>query len=82
MTGNRRHAPAPRIPSFGQGIGEGIRISRSPEPYFSDDDDSDEELSDALSRLDSVTVVDNGVPLSSGTHLLPFPLMSVLTAEL
>jgi len=80
MTGNRRHAPAPRIPSFGQGIGEGIRISRSPEPYFSDDDDSDEELSDALSRLDSVTVVDNGVPLASGTHLLPFSLMSVLTA--
>jgi LIM domain kinase 1 len=82
MTGNRRHAPAPRIPSFGQGIGEGIRISRSPEPYFSDDDDSDEELSEALSRLDSVTVVDNGVPLSSGTHILPFPLVSVLTADI
>ena len=80
MTGNRRHAPAPRIPSFGQGIGEGIRISRS-EPYFSDDDGSDEELSEALSRLDSVTVVDNGVPLSSGTHFLPFLLISVLTAE-
>jgi LIM domain kinase 1 len=82
MTGNRRHAPAPRIPSFGQGVGEGIRISRSPEPYFSDDDDSDEELSDALSRLDSVTVVDNGVLLTSGTHLLTFSLMSVLTAEI
>ena len=68
MTGNRRHSSAPRIPSFGQGIGEGIRMSRSPEP-LSDDDESDEELSDALSRLESVTVVDNGVPLQSGTHL-------------
>ncbi|KAH9993034.1 kinase-like domain-containing protein [Russula vinacea] len=64
MTGNRRHSSAPRIPSFGQGIGEGIRMSRSPEP-LSDDDESDEELSDALSRLESVTVVDNGVPLQS-----------------
>jgi LIM domain kinase 1 len=75
MTGNRRHPPAPRIPSFGQGIGEGIRISRSPEPYLSDDDESDEELSDALSRLESVTVVDNGVLLPSGVHptSLPFP---------
>ncbi len=77
MTGNRRHTPAPRIPSFGQGIGEAIRTSRSPEPYFSDDDgDSDDELSDALSRLDSVTVVDNGVPLASGVHTLPLPLTS------
>ena len=82
MTGNARHTSAPRIPSFGQGIGEGIRISRSPEPYFSDDDDSDEELSDALSRLESVTVVDNGVLLTSGKHLLTFPLVSVLTADI
>jgi len=77
MTGNRRHTPAPRIPGFGHGIGEAIRISRSPdsEPYFSDDDDdSGEELSDALSRLDSVNVVDNGIPLASGTHTHPFPL--------
>ncbi|KAI0289652.1 kinase-like protein [Russula brevipes] len=63
MTGNRRHPPAPRIPSFGQGIGSGIRMSTSPEPYLSDE--SDEELSDALSRLESVTVVSNGVPLGS-----------------
>jgi len=74
MTGNRCHTPAPRVPSFGQGIGEAIHISRSPdpEPYFSDDgDDSDEELSDALNQLDGVTVVDNGVPLASVR--IPFP---------
>lgn len=72
MTGNRRHPPAPRIPSFGQGIGSGIRMSTSPEPYLSDDE-SDEELSDALSRLESITVVSNGVPLGSGTHPPPTP---------
>jgi len=64
MTGDRRHPPAPRIPSFGQGIGENIRINTSPEPYLSGGD-SDEELSDALSRLESVTIVENGVPLGS-----------------
>ena len=62
MTGDRRHPSAPRIPSFG----EGIRVSTSPEPYTSEGE-SDEELSDALSRLESVTVVENGVPLASGT---------------
>ena len=67
MTGDRRHPPAPRIPSFGQGFGENIRVNTSPEPYLSGGD-SDEELSDALSRLESVTVVENGVPLASGTH--------------
>jgi LIM domain kinase 1 len=77
LTGNRRHPPAPRIPSFGNGIGEGIRISTSPEPYLSGGD-SDEELSDALSRLESVTVVENGVPLASGTHPAS-ALISVLT---
>ncbi|KAI9512141.1 kinase-like protein [Russula earlei] len=64
MTGNRRHPPAPRIPSFGQGIIEGILRSTSPDQYLTEDV-SDEELSDALSRLESITVIDNGVPLGS-----------------
>ncbi|KAI0255429.1 kinase-like domain-containing protein [Lactifluus subvellereus] len=64
MTGHRRHAPVPRIPSFGQGIGGSIRLSASPEPDASEED-SDDELSDAVSRLESVTVVENGVPLAS-----------------
>ncbi|KAI0297013.1 kinase-like protein [Multifurca ochricompacta] len=67
MTGHRRHPPAPRIPSFGQGIGHGIRMSASPEPHWSEDE-SDDELNDAVSRLESVTVIDNGVPLASGIH--------------
>jgi len=70
MTGNRRHPPAPRIPSFGQGIGSDIRTSTSPEPILTDGE-LDEELSDALSKLESVTVVDNGVPLASRTYPLP-----------
>ena len=81
MTGHRRHAAVPRIPSFGQGIGGGsIRLSTSPEPYMSEEE-SDDELSDAVSRLESVTVVENGVPLASrmfGTHL-PANLPSALT---
>jgi LIM domain kinase 1 len=63
MTGNRRHPAAPRIPSFGEGIGKGIRTSSIQEPQLSED--SDDELSDAVSRLESVTVVENGIPLTS-----------------
>lgn len=86
MTGHRRHPTAPRIPSFGQGVGKGIRVNTSPEPSLSGEDESDEELSDALSQLESVTVVENGVPLGSSTHLtrlLPRPsfLISLLTRK-
>jgi LIM domain kinase 1 len=72
MTGNRRHPAAPRIPSFGEGIGKGIRTSSIQEPQLSED--SDDELSDAVSRLESVTVVENGIPLTSripGVHPCP-----------
>lgn len=71
MTGNRRHAAAPRIPSFGEGIGKGIRSSSTKEPQLSEED-SDDELSDAMSRLEGVTIIENGVPLASrlpGVHL-------------
>jgi len=78
MTGNRRREPPPRIPSFGQGIGESIRMSTSPEPCSSDGG-SDEELSEALSRLESVTVVENGIRLASGT--LPVILLAQLLTD-
>ena len=71
MTGNRRHPAAPRIPSFGEGIGQGIRSSSTQEPHLSEEE-SDDELSDAVSRLESVTLIENGVPLPSrlpGVHL-------------
>jgi LIM domain kinase 1 len=64
MSGHRRHGPVPRIPSFGEGIGRSIRLSISPDAYASEEE-SDEELSDAVSRLESVTVVEDGVPLAS-----------------
>lgn len=73
MTGNRRHAAAPRIPSFGEGIGRGIRSSSTKEPQLSEED-SDDELSDAMSRLEGVTIIENGVPLTSRLPGVPsFP---------
>lgn len=80
MTGDRRRGHPPRIPSFGQGIGEGIRISSSPEPYLSDGES--DELSDARSRLESVTVVENGVPLASGTlAVILLPRLTVILTD-
>jgi LIM domain kinase 1 len=70
MTGNRR---APRIPSFGEGIGRGIRSSSTQEPQLSEEE-SDDELSDAVSRLESVTIIENGVPLPSRLPGVHFPL--------
>ncbi|KAH9019823.1 kinase-like protein [Lactarius pseudohatsudake] len=64
MTGNRRPLAPPRIPSFGEGIGKGIRTSSTQEPHLSEEE-SDDELSDAVSRLESVTIIENGVPLAS-----------------
>jgi LIM domain kinase 1 len=63
MTGHRRHHAAPRIPSFGEGIGKGIRSSSTQEPQLSEEE-SDDELSDAVTRLESVTIIENGVPVT------------------
>jgi LIM domain kinase 1 len=54
MTGGKRPAAAPRIPSFGMDVGKDIRASgerRSSCTSSSDGDDSDEELIEALSKL-------------------------------
>ena len=72
MTGNRRHPSAPRIPSFGEGIGKGIRMSSTQEPQLSEED-SDDELIEAINGLESIAFED-GVPLSSrilGVHPCP-----------
>ncbi|KAF5323193.1 hypothetical protein D9758_016728 [Tetrapyrgos nigripes] len=52
MTGNRRPANAPRIPSFGMGVGKDIRSSG----FASASDDSDDELMEAVEGLSSVGV--------------------------
>jgi LIM domain kinase 1 len=66
MSGQRRHhAAVPRIPSFGQGIGGSIRLSVLSSQRYETSEDEEEELSDAVSRLESVTVVEDGVPLAS-----------------
>lgn len=59
MSGNKRPGTAPRIPSFGMGIGKDIGNGN----YFESDDDSDEELKKAVAGLSKVTV--SGDPSSS-----------------
>jgi len=49
MTGDKRPAAAPRIPSFGMGVGKEIRSSAA-------SDDSDDELMEAVLGLSSVDV--------------------------
>ncbi|GJF00384.1 kinase-like protein [Phanerochaete sordida] len=56
MTGMRRPGAAPRIPSFGVGVGRDIKhaadsSAASADTHSSDGEDSDSELMEALSRL-------------------------------
>lgn len=68
MTGARRPGPAPRIPSFGVGVGKDIR-SRSGSP-----EDSDDELIEAVMGLSSVKVTNSWKTTDSGMlSLLPQP---------
>ncbi|KAH9176204.1 kinase-like protein [Lactarius sanguifluus] len=53
---------SPRIPSFGEGIGKGIRTSSTQEPHLSEEE-SDDELSDAVSRLENTGSGDSQQPL-------------------
>ncbi|KAI0309484.1 TKL/LISK/LISK-DD1 protein kinase [Amylostereum chailletii] len=55
MTGGRRPGAAPRIPSFGQGIARDVRGG------LSSDDESDEELMQAVAGLEGVTITDSSV---------------------
>ncbi|KAG6853164.1 hypothetical protein C0991_006452 [Blastosporella zonata] len=63
LTGGKRPTPAPRIPSFGMGVGKDIRHSGSSSSSSSSDDD--EELMEAIERLSEVTSSDQ--PLLSHT---------------
>jgi LIM domain kinase 1 len=52
ITGSKRPGTAPRIPSFGQGVGKNIRST------LASDDESDDELVQAVMGLENVTVND------------------------
>jgi LIM domain kinase 1 len=52
MTGTKRPSPAPRIPSFGMGVGKDI-ATRSPRSDYASDD-SDEETARAVEKLSKV----------------------------
>jgi LIM domain kinase 1 len=63
MTGTKRPGAAPRIPSFGMGVGKDIRAANEEKGFsLSSDEDSDEELVEAISQLKGVGV--NGSILS------------------
>uniref|UniRef100_A0A8H8CFV5 Kinase-like protein n=1 Tax=Psilocybe cubensis TaxID=181762 RepID=A0A8H8CFV5_PSICU len=53
MTGGKRPTPAPRIPSFGMGVGKDIRSGGA---SSSEDDSDDEELMEAVAGLSSVGI--------------------------
>ncbi|KAK7035375.1 hypothetical protein VNI00_011906 [Paramarasmius palmivorus] len=65
MTGGKRPAPAPRIPSFGVGVGKDIRSG-----FTSDDSDDDDELMEAVSSLAHVGITDNSSHETDGREPL------------
>ena len=65
MTGGKRPGPAPRIPSFGQGVGKDIRS------HSDSTDESDDELIEAVMGLSSIGVTDSWKTAASGKlHLI------------
>ncbi|KAI0056860.1 kinase-like protein [Artomyces pyxidatus] len=78
LSGTRRPGAAPRIPSFGQGIAQAIRgssiVERSPERHSSDED-SDDELMEAVMGLESVTVTEGPTSRFTGAGESTQPLM-------
>ncbi|KAJ2921056.1 hypothetical protein H1R20_g16038, partial [Candolleomyces eurysporus] len=65
LTGGKRPALAPRIPSFGMGVGKDIRGVAKEDSASSDD--SDEELMEAVKRLSKVGL-DGMQPLLAGKN--------------
>lgn len=55
MTGTKRPGAAPRIPSFGMGVGKDIR-SNGDKGAFSSDEDSEDELAQAIEGLKAVNI--------------------------
>ncbi|KAJ3729182.1 kinase-like domain-containing protein [Lentinula guzmanii] len=66
MTGHKRPAPQPRIPSFGMGVGKEIRASGS----ITDDSDDDDELMEAVQGLSGVGLNSDWTEMSNGNEPL------------
>lgn len=80
MTGMRRPGAGPRIPSFGMGVGKGIggnTPATSAPDVHSSDEDSDEELMEAVLGLSKVDV---GSTWSNGAQGQLFPLLASIPA--
>ena len=52
MTGSKRPSPAPRIPSFGMGVGKDIRNGVPVDISSSDEESDEEELIEAIKKMD------------------------------
>ena len=80
MTGMRRPGAAPRIPSFGVGVGRDVKHSApgsvaGSEQHSSDSEDSDSELMEALSRLSTAGIHSVWSDAAVGMHV-PIPFLS------
>lgn len=73
MTGMRRPGAAPRIPSFGAGVGKELKYSepgpaKNGDHHSSDEEDSDGELMEALSRLSTAGLHSTWSEAAVGKH--------------
>ncbi|KDQ54501.1 hypothetical protein JAAARDRAFT_38172 [Jaapia argillacea MUCL 33604] len=65
LTGGRRPGVAPRIPSFGMGIGKNIR-NGDDKPLSEEENSDDEELMEAVANLRSVNLESNWSDATAG----------------
>ncbi|KAL4245640.1 non-specific serine/threonine protein kinase [Abortiporus biennis] len=65
MTGGKRPSAAPRIPSFGVGVGKEIRTQEN-SSFVSDDESDDEELLEAVAGLSKVGIASNWSDATNG----------------
>lgn len=82
MTGMRRPGAAPRIPSFGMGVGRDVKHSapgdsaQHGDQNSSGEEDSDSELMDALSKLSTAGLHSTWSDAAAGMHTLHYiPLL-------
>jgi hypothetical protein len=69
MTGARRPAAAPRIPSFGMGVASNVANRPTQSTESSSEDDTDDELAEAVMGLSHVDLTSGWSDTSAGIYL-------------